>query len=126
MEDNHSRITTQSGRSLDELTMKAVLRGELTAEDFHISAETLREQAAVARKAGNPQFADTLERAAEITEISNEEVLDIYETLRPGRTSYEELIRLADRLETELAAPKTADLVREAAEAYLARGLIEK
>jgi propanediol dehydratase small subunit len=124
MDNKEAEITTQSGRRLEELTMEAVLRGELTSEDFHISAERLQEQAEVARQAGNPQLAETLERAAEITHISNEEVLDIYETLRPGRTSYAELIALAERLETELDAPRTAALVREAAEAYQTRGLI--
>lgn len=119
-------IHTQSGRALDELTMEAILSGELSAGDFHVSAATLRRQADVAEEAGYRQQAQNLRRAAELTNVSNEEVLAIYETLRPGRTSYEALMALAQRLEQALDAPLTAALVREAAEAYLARGLIQR
>ena len=114
---------TASGRSLDALTMEALLAGELSTEDFCISSATLRRQADAAQRAGYPQFADNLRRAAELTAISNAEVLDIYAALRPGRSTYEELIALAQRLEVEHDAPLTAALVREAAEAYRERGL---
>ncbi|MBN1872635.1 MAG: glycerol dehydrogenase [Anaerolineae bacterium] len=117
-------IHTLTGRALEELTLEAVLKGEVTAEDFRISAETLRQQADDAEAAGYHQFAGNLRRAAELTGISNEEVLAIYTALRPGRTSYTTLTALADRLEHELAAPLTAGLVREAAETYRARGLV--
>jgi propanediol dehydratase small subunit len=69
-------------------------------------------------------LAENLRRAAELTHISNEEVLEIYDTLRPGRTTYEKLIALAERLAHELNAPRTAAFVREAAEVYRARGLV--
>jgi propanediol dehydratase small subunit len=52
--------------------------------------------------------------------------LRMYETLRPGRASYDELIALADRLEREHHAPESAALVREAAEAYRARNLLRR
>jgi propanediol dehydratase small subunit len=116
---------TASGRSLDELTMEALLAGELTTEDFRISAETLRRQADAAEEAGYPQFAENLRRAAELTTIPNEEVLDIYAALRPGRSTYEGLLALARRLEQEHRAPLTAELVREAADAYRARGVVD-
>ena len=38
-------VRTKSGRALDELTIEAVLAGELTVADFRISDETLRRQA---------------------------------------------------------------------------------
>jgi propanediol dehydratase small subunit len=117
---------TASGRRLDELTMDGVLRGELTTEDFRISAETLNCQAEIARAAGYAALAQNLRRAAELTQLSNEQVLDIYDTLRPGRTSYARLIALAQQLEHAFGAPLNAALVREAAEAYLARGLVQK
>ena len=115
---------TQTGRSLGELTLQAVLDGSVRPEDFRISEETLRRQADRAEAAGYAELAETLRRAAELTHVSNDEVMTIYETLRPGRTSYEELISLAERLETELKAPRNAALVREAAEVYKDRGII--
>ncbi len=116
-------IRTASGRSLDELTMEALLSGELTTEDFRISAETLRRQADAAELAGYGALAGNLRRAAELTTVTNEEVLRIYEALRPGRSTYEELIALADRLQSAHDAPLTADLIREAATVYRDRGI---
>ncbi|HUX76796.1 MAG TPA: diol dehydratase small subunit [Anaerolineae bacterium] len=118
-------VRTPSGRTLDELTIEAVLAGELTAEDFSISGDTLRRQADVAEAAGYRQLAENLRRAAELTRISNQEVLDIYNALRPGRTTYGQLIELADRLENDLDAPLNAAFVREAAEVYLERTIVK-
>jgi propanediol dehydratase small subunit len=118
-------VRTTSGRTLDELTIEAVLAGELTAEDLRISGDTLRRQADVAEAAGYRQLAENLRRAAELTRISNQEVLDIYNALRPGRTTYGQLIELADRLENDLDAPLNAAFVREAAEVYLERTIVK-
>ena len=114
-----------SGKTLDDLTMDAVLKDQLSTNDFMISASTLYQQAEAAEDAGYSLLASNLKRAAELTHISNEEILEIYETLRPGRTTYDRLIKLAQRLENTLNAPRTAQLVREAAEAYVKRGVIE-
>ena len=118
-------VRTMSGRTLDELTIEAVLAGELTADDLRIGADTLRRQADVAEAAGYRQLAENLRRAAELTRISNQEVLDIYNALRPGRTTYSQLIELADRLENDLDAPLNAAFVREAAEIYLERTIVK-
>ena len=48
---------------------------------------------------GNPQLADNLRRGAELVAFSDEELLELYESLRPGRASALELDELADRLE---------------------------
>jgi propanediol dehydratase small subunit len=117
-------IHTASGRTLDELNIEALRAGELTAEDFCISGETLHRQADAAEAAGYWQLAENLRRAAELTDISNQEVLDIYNALRPSRSTYNELITLADRLENDLDAPLTAAFVREAAEVYQERGIL--
>lgn len=116
-------IRTASGRSLDELTMEAVLSGALTTEDFRISAQTLRRQADAAERAGYGALAANLRRAAELTAITNEELLRTYEALRPGRSTYGELIALADRLQAAYDAPLMAGLVREAATVYRERGI---
>jgi propanediol dehydratase small subunit len=113
---------TQSGRTLEELSMEAILAGRLTTDDFRISAETLQRQAQAAEAAGYPQLAENLRRAAELTSMSNEEVFEIYSLLRPGRATSQELVDLAVRLKNS-GAPRVAALVREAADAYLRRGL---
>jgi propanediol dehydratase small subunit len=117
-------LRTASGRRLDELNMEAVLAGRLTTDDFRISGETLRHQADAAEAAGYDQLAQNLRRAAELTRVSNDQVFEIYDMLRPGRATYSELVVLADRLERDLDAPLIAALVREAAETYLERGLV--
>lgn len=117
-------IHSQTGRALDELTLEALLAGRLTPDDFRISADTLRAQAEAAEAAGYRPVAENFRRAAELTRLSNEEVLAMYNTLRPGRTSHPQLLALAERLENELDAPLTAALVREAAEVYRERGLV--
>ncbi len=116
-------VRTQSGRRLEDLTLDAVIRQELTEADFRISAERLQHQAQVARAAGYTQLSENLERAAELTHLSNEEVLAIYSKLRPGRASYAELRALGERLEKAMGAPHTAQLLYEAAEAYRSRGI---
>jgi propanediol dehydratase small subunit len=76
----------------------------------------------VAEQNGNPQLADNLRRAAELTALDDKEVLGIYEALRPGRSSPAELETIASRLESS-EAPLCAALVREAAAVYGRRGL---
>ena len=118
-------IYTFSGRSIDALNVQGILSGELTAEDFRIHGERLNHQAKVAAEAGYNQLAENLRQAAELTHMSNEEILEIYNTLRPRRTSYTEMIDMADRLENERKAHLTASLLREAAEVYLKRGIVK-
>ena len=123
---NSEQIRTLSGREFDELRIEALLSGELQLEDFRISPETLHLQARIARNAGYPQLAENLLRAAELTRLSNEELLEIYGKLRPGRTTHAEMIAIAQRLEKNFDAPLTAAFVREAAEIYLRRGLLKE
>jgi propanediol dehydratase small subunit len=119
-------LHAKSGRALSTLTEESAAAGELDIADLQVSAETLRTQAVIARKAGYPQLAANLTRAAELTTVPNDEVLRMYETLRPRRASYDELLALADRLEHVHNAPVNAALVREAAEVYRARDLVRK
>jgi len=123
---SQDNVRTFTGRSLQELSIEKILAGELTAEDFRTSAETLREQATAAESGGYRQLAENLRRAAELTCISNEEVLEIYNQLRPGRSNYKSLSALAERLEKEYKASLTAAMVREAAEVYRKRGIVEE
>jgi propanediol dehydratase small subunit len=112
-----------SGRPLHDLTLAAAEGGQLAIADLQISATTLRAQASIARQAGYPQLAENLMRAAELTAVPNDELLQMYERLRPGRASHAELLALAERLEQLYQATASAALVREAAQAYRERGL---
>jgi propanediol dehydratase small subunit len=112
-----------SGRDSSDLTVDRLSRGELHADDVRIHPDTLGRQAAVAERHDNPQLAANLRRAAELALMSEEEVLGLYEALRPHRASVEELADLATRLDA-VPAPLTAALVREAAEVYARRGLL--
>ncbi len=124
--DHPEQITAASGRPLAEIDLAAAIAGELTAGDLQISGETLRAQAGVARHSGYDQLAENLERAAELTAVPNEELLKMYGMLRPERSSYAELIALAERLEREFQAPVNAAFVREAAGVYRERKLLRR
>ena len=117
-------LRAASGRPIDEITLEAA--DELTIADVQISPSALRAQAEIAHQAGYRQLAGNLLRAAELTAVPNAELLRMYELLRPGRASYEELAELAETLEARYAAPENARLVREAAEVYGERGLLRR
>ncbi|MHB1296550.1 MAG: diol dehydratase small subunit [Anaerolineae bacterium] len=117
------RIISRTGRPLSELTLEGIRAGSVGAEDFTIHPDTLRTQAQIAEEAGFPQLAANLRRAAELALVPQEKVLAVYEALRPYRVTHAQLLALADELERDYAATETACLVREAAAAYLARGL---
>jgi propanediol dehydratase small subunit len=119
-------VLSASGRSLDGLNLEGVLSGELTADDFRISRETLLQQADAAQNAGYHQLANNLRRAAELTLFSNQELLDIYTSLRPGRSSFEQLIKMSNQLDKEHHALLTAKFIREAAEVYRQHGMCKE
>jgi propanediol dehydratase small subunit len=111
-----------SGRPVEDLTVDAVRAGEVGLADLRIHPDTLEHQATVAEQHGNPQLADNLRRAAELTRLPDDEVLAIYEALRPGRSTAVQLKDLADSLKTR-GLPRCAALVTEAADVYARRGL---
>lgn len=111
-----------SGRPVDDLTLDAVRAGEVGLADLRIHPETLERQAVIAQRHGNPQLAANLRRAAELTRLPDEEVLAIYEALRPGRSTAAELAALAGSL-ADRGLPLNAALVGEAAEIYARRRL---
>lgn len=93
----------------------------MTAEDLRITPRTLGLQAQVAEAAHRPQLAENFRRAAELTAVPDERVLQIYASLRPNASTEAELLAIADELETDYAAPINAALVRDAAAVYARR-----
>lgn len=126
MEQAADAIQTSSGRRLAEISMENIESGDLAAEDMRIDAQTLLAQAKIARQAGLSQLATNFARAAELTAVPNSTLLEMYEMLRPGRSSFDELTTLATILEEQFSASENARLVREAADVYLARGLLRR
>lgn len=96
------------------------------ADNFQISPSTLRAQADTAKHAGYTQLAQNLRRAAELTAVPNDDLLKMYELLRPGRSTHAELLAMADTLEHDYNATQTAAFVREAAAVYVQRSLFRR
>ena len=126
MESAEDSLTASSGRTLSSITLDAAAAGEIDATDLQVSAATLAAQAELAHQAGYRELAQNLQRAAELTAVPNQELLRMYELMRPGRSTYSQLTDMADRLENEFSAPITAAFVREAAEVYRSRNLLRR
>jgi propanediol dehydratase small subunit len=114
-------IRTATGKPLTELTFDNVIGGKVSAEDLRIAPETLEQQAVIAEQAGRPQLAENFRRAAELIAVPDARILDIYNALRPGASTYAQLLAIADELEGQFSATRNAALVREAAEVYRRR-----
>jgi propanediol dehydratase small subunit len=120
-----TQLKSASGKTLPEFSFEKVISGELGAQDFRISAESLRMQADVAESVGRDGFANNLRRAAELSVVPDEEVLAAYNALRPYRSTEAELLALADNLQSKYGCTVTADFIREACTVYKARGRLK-
>ena len=119
-------IKTSTGKSLDDITLEAVMNDRVGPNDVRITAETLEYQAKIAESVGRKIFAMNLRRAAELTRISDDRILEIYNALRPFRSTKAELLAIADELESKYSATISASLVREAAEVYEKRNRLRR
>jgi propanediol dehydratase small subunit len=97
--------------------------GKLGLSDLRMEPATLVHQAAAAEGDGNPQLAENFLRAAELATIDDEEVMALYEALRPHRSTADQLEELHASLQAR-GAPRCAELVRQAAVVYARRGLL--
>jgi len=113
----------RSGKASSEITLDELRAGNVVTDDVRIHPDTLRVQAQVAADHGNPQLADNLLRAAELAMLDDARVMAIYEALRPGRSTHEDLVAITAEL-MAIGAVRTAALVQEALETYQRRGLL--
>jgi propanediol dehydratase small subunit len=120
-----THLKAANGHPLSDVTVDAALQ-DLALDDIQIDRTTLQAQAQIARASGYAQLALNLERAAELTAVPRAEIIGMYQLMRPGRASFDELMVLAARLEDEFAAPICAALVREAAQVYRQRQLLKR
>jgi propanediol dehydratase small subunit len=119
-------VRTLTGKGFQDINLENVVSGEINAQEIRIGPETLELQAQVAEKHGRPQLALNFRRAAELTRIPDEEVLKIYNALRPGRSTKEELLIMAKELEKKYQAKINSAFIREALKVYEKRGLLRK
>ena len=126
-EKHPDRVLTRNGRPLRDLTLDNLLAGHVAASDFGITADGVRLQAAIAERAGRPNLAQNLRRGAELVEIPDNVLLDVYELLRPGRAqSADDLRAAANQLRDTYGAKETASLLEEAALVYERRGIFQR
>jgi propanediol dehydratase small subunit len=114
-----------SGTSVDEISVDAIRRGDITLDDVRVHPDTLERQARIAEQTNNPQLANNFLRAAELTRLSDEEVMALYESLRPQRSTVQQLRSIADDLRSK-SAHRNAELFDQAADVYDRRGLAKK
>lgn len=125
-EKEAAKIKTPTGKPFSSLSYEKVLSGELTSDDMRIAPETLEYQAQVAESVNREAFAGNLRRAAELIAVPDERLLEIYNALRPYRSTKQELIDIANELDGKYGAKTAAALVREAAEVYEKRDRLKK
>jgi propanediol dehydratase small subunit len=111
-------------KRLDAITLEGLVKGDVEMEDLRITPAALKMQAEIARAAGRPMLAENFERAAEMVDVPQDFLMQVYELLRPGRTRDKQpLIEAAMRLREEFGAERMARFVEEAAAVYERRGL---
>jgi propanediol dehydratase small subunit len=125
-EKKASTLRTPTGKGMADITLEEVLAGNITGADVRITPETLEAQAQIAESVGRGVFAKNLRRAAELIAIPDVRLLEMYNALRPYKSTKAELMAMANELKTQYNAHQTAVLVEEAAAIYEARGRLKQ
>jgi propanediol dehydratase small subunit len=120
------KIKTPSGIALSDLKYEDVISGKLNFKDFGITRETLEMQAQVAESVRREPFAGNMRRAGELIAIPDERLLEMYNALRPYRSTKQELLDIAEELESKYDAKVCGKLVRDAADIYEKRNRLKK
>lgn len=120
------QVFSPTGKRLSDMKIEQIYDGSLTAEDMRVSPETLEMQAQIAESAGYGAFAVNLRRAGELINVPDERVLEIYNALRPYRSTKKELYDIAAELEQKYGAVTNASLIREAADVYEKRDRLKQ
>ena len=117
-------VRGKRGKPLAALDVAGLEAGDVAMEDLRITPDALAMQALIARAAGRVKLAENFERAAELADIPQDYLMEIYELLRPGRASDRAALQgVADHLRATYNAERMAQFVEEAAEVYERRGL---
>ncbi len=119
------KVFSATGKKLSDFSLEKLKSGELTAEDFRIAPETLEMQAQVAESVDRDSLARNMRRAAELIAVPDDQLLSVYNALRPYRSTKAELYGIADELETKYNCKVNAAFIREAADVYEKRGRLK-
>jgi len=104
-------VKTPDGITLDNITFENIQAGEVNGHDCRVSKEVLLMQAKIAEDNNNPHLAANFRRAAELVSIDSKRILEIYEALRPYRSTEEELQMIVTELKEKYNAPNTAAFI---------------
>jgi len=119
-------VKSASGLLLEDITLEKAASGKITFDDIKIRPETLEYQAQIAESMGRSHLAGNLRRAAEMTRIPDQRVLEMYNSLRPYRCTKQDLLDIATELESQYDAKMCAAFMREAANIYEKRNRLKK
>ncbi|CCB66997.1 diol dehydratase small subunit [Hyphomicrobium sp. MC1] len=120
-------VETKTGKTLEDISLDAVLTDKVGLEDLRITDRALRQQAEVAKAAGRPTLAANFRRGAELVDVPQDVIMRTYELLRPGRAgSKDELLAAAKELRVVYGANGVAAFIEEAADVYERRSLYKK
>jgi propanediol dehydratase small subunit len=119
-------VKTVSGLNFSEITLGNVVSEKIDPREIRISPETLEFQARIAEAHGRVQLATNFRRAAELTRVPDEEVLRIYNALRPHQATRDDLLTIAKNLEKKYKAKNNARFIRQAVKVYEKRDLLKK
>lgn len=120
------RVKTPTGKSLTDITLDAVLAGDVTIADLTITPEALLLQAEIALAGGRKTLAENFQRAAELVTIPQDVIMETYEMLRPGRADRRTLQAQAEVLRSTYKAELMSKFIEEAAVVYERRGIFAK
>lgn len=112
------KVSSPTGKTLADINLKNVLDRKVTPQDFRITPKTLEMQGEIAKNAGRPAIQNNLQRAAELTTVPDDRLLEMYNALRPYRSTKQELLDIAAELQNKYEAPICANWFKEAAENY--------
>jgi propanediol dehydratase small subunit len=120
------QIRGKRGIALGDITLAAVMAGDITMADLQITPKALKDQSEIASDAGRSTLALNFNRASELVGVPQDMIMSTYELLRPGRAkTKQELLNRARLLRTEYSANSIADFILEAADIYEKRGLFK-
>ena len=114
-------VKTPKGHNLDDINLQKVVNNQVDPKELRITPEALKLQGEIAASAGRPAIQKNLQRAAELTRVPDERVLEMYDALRPFRSTKQELLDIAKELRDKYNANVCAAWFEEAADYYESR-----
>lgn len=114
-------VKTPTGKNLDDITLKDVTNDQIKGDEMRITPQALKMQGEIAASAGRPAIQKNFQRAAELTKVPDARLLEMYNALRPYRSTKQDLLDIADELRNKYNAPICAAWFEEAAKYYESR-----